>query len=517
LATFPGQIPDPIPTETPVEPTGAPESLHLVEASPTNASSSRVWSNVKAWWRTDQTRWIHKEFLTTDLLCLAVSSCAAVYCAVFANRYAYGRVFDGAALKMQFALLLLLTVLVTLFCQNYGLYRAHRTRRFGDEAHVVAKSLLFSSLLLSGFVALAGISRVMWDAMLLAVSLQFATMLAWRYHEFSRTERRMSAGVGSKNVLIIGAGVLGRQVAQSLERERHLGYVVKGFVDEARQTNKEDVLGRVEDIPQIARAHFVDEVIIALPWDSELAAKATIEARRQRLNIKLVPNFYGGMGWRAPLEYMGDVPAFALHREPIPAMALLLKRIIDVIVSAVGLAILLPLFAMIALAVALDSPGPVFYRSYRIGKKGRRFLFYKFRTMVVNADALKESLRALNERKGPFFKMANDPRMTRAGRYLRRYSLDELPQLWNVLKGDMSLVGPRPHPLDDYQQYSLDHLRRLDVMPGMTGLWQVQARHESSWEANMNLDLEYIEHWTPWMDIKLILKTIPIVVKGLGQ
>lgn len=517
MASIPGKYPDPLPPDSSEEVTSHGETLQLLPSVGEVPPTGGVWSTVRAWWRTDQTRWIHKEFLTTDLLCLLLSSCAAVYCNVAAARYVSGTMADAGDVKTQFALLFLLTVLVTLFCQNYGLYRAQRTRRFADEAQVVAKSLLLSSLLLIGFVVLAGIGGVMWRTTAVAVTLQFATMLAWRYHEFSNTERRMSDGVGTKNVLIVGAGLLGRQVAQSLERERHLGYVVKGFIDNTHTSNGVRVLGTVEEISQVARAHFVDEIIIALPWDSELAGKATIEARRQRLNIKLVPNFYGGMGWRVPLEYMGDVPAFSLHREPIPAIALLLKRMIDVMVSAIGLVIISPLLLMISVAIALDSPGPVFYQSYRIGKKGRRFLFYKFRTMVVNADALKDKLRALNERKGPFFKMANDPRMTRVGRYLRRYSLDELPQLWNVLKGDMSLVGPRPHPLDDYQQYSLDHLRRLDVTPGMTGLWQVQARHESSWEANMNLDLEYIEHWTPWMDIKLLLKTIPIVVKGLGQ
>ena len=509
MATVPGQVPDPLQPET------SEASIHLVSPGEPTRAATGTWSNIKAWWRTDQTRWIHKEFLSTDLLCLLVSSCAAVYVRMLAARLT-DAVPERGDVKTNLALLFLMTVLVALFCQNYGLYRARRTRRFIDEAQVIGKSLLLSSLLLVGFVLLAGIGPVMWVSMLLAVSLQFATMLAWRYHEFNRTERRLVDGVGTRNVLIVGAGVLGRQVAQSLERERHLGYVVKGFVDN-NYPNATNVLGTVEEIPALARAHFVDELVIALPWDSELAAKATIEARRQRLNIKLVPNFYGGMGWNAPLEYMGNVPAFALHREPIPAVALLLKRVIDVIASAIGLAALAPVFAVIAIAIALDSPGPVFYRSYRVGKKGRRFLFYKFRTMVVNADALKAQLRHLNERKGPFFKMANDPRMTRVGKFLRRYSLDELPQLWNVLKGDMSLVGPRPHPLDDFQQYSLDHLRRLDVMPGMTGLWQVQARHESSWEANMELDLEYIEHWTPWLDIKLIFQTIPIVLKGLGQ
>jgi len=408
-------------------------------------------------------------------------------------------------------------VLAVLFCQNYGLYRARRTRTFADEAQVVGKSLLLSAVLLMGFVVLAGIDGVSWGTLFAATTADFGAMLAWRYHEFNRTERRLAAGVGTRNVLIVGAGVLGQQVAECLERSRHLGYVVKGFLDDNRPSNGRNILGKVEDLAQVARAQFVDEIVIALPWESATAARATIEARKQRLNIKLVPNFYGGMGWRAPLEYLGEVPAFSLHREPIPAVALLLKRILDVFASAVGLLVLSPVLLLIAILVKLDSPGPVLYRSYRVGKKGRRFLFYKFRTMVVNADELKAKLRAMNERKGPFFKMANDPRMTRIGKFLRRYSLDELPQFWNVLKGDMSLVGPRPHPLDDYQQYSLENLRRLDVMPGITGLWQVQARHDSSWETNMELDLEYIEHWTPWMDVKIIAKTIPIVVKGLGQ
>jgi exopolysaccharide biosynthesis polyprenyl glycosylphosphotransferase len=409
-----------------------------------------------------------------------------------------------------------MAVLVTLFCQNYGLYRAHRTRRFLDEAQVIGKSLLLSSLLLMGFVLLAGLDSISWKVVFVSGLVDFGSMLGWRYHEFNRTERYIADGIGTRNVLIVGAGVLGRQVAECLERNRHLGYVVKGFLDDAHPDGA-SVLGRVEDLSQVARAHFVDEIVIAMAWESEAAARAAIEARRQRLNVKLVPHFYGGIGWRAPLEYLGDIPAFSLHREPIPSVALLVKRIIDVIFAATGLLTLAPVFAVIALLIKLDSPGPVFYRSYRIGKKGRRFRFYKFRTMVVNAEELKAKLRAMNERRGPFFKMANDPRMTRVGRYLRRYSFDELPQFWNVLKGDMSLVGPRPHPLDDYQQYSLENLRRLDVMPGITGLWQVRARHVSSWDTNMALDLEYIEHWTPWLDIKIIAKTIPIVLKGLGQ
>jgi lipopolysaccharide/colanic/teichoic acid biosynthesis glycosyltransferase len=159
----------------------------------------------------------------------------------------------------------------------------------------------------------------------------------------------------------------------------------------------------------------------------------------------------------------------------------------------------------------------VFYRSRRVGRKAREFTCYKFRTMVADAEARKDDVRHLNERHGPFFKISNDPRLTRFGKFLRRYSLDELPQLWNVLQGQMSLVGPRPHPVDDYRQYTLDCLRRLDVTPGLTGLWQVSARRDPSFERNLALDLEYIETWNLWLDLKILLRTAGVVAKGEGQ
>jgi lipopolysaccharide/colanic/teichoic acid biosynthesis glycosyltransferase len=159
----------------------------------------------------------------------------------------------------------------------------------------------------------------------------------------------------------------------------------------------------------------------------------------------------------------------------------------------------------------------VLYTAPRAGRKGRPFRCYKFRTMVRDADALKEGLRKRNQRQGPFFKITDDPRITRAGRLLRRYSLDELPQLWNVLKGEMSLVGPRPHPLDDYSAYAIEHLPRLDVTPGMTGLWQVTARRDSSFQAGMNLDIEYIHRWSLGMDLRILLKTVGAVLRGSGD
>jgi len=177
----------------------------------------------------------------------------------------------------------------------------------------------------------------------------------------------------------------------------------------------------------------------------------------------------------------------------------------------------LPVVAVAAIWIRLDSPGPALYRSWRVGQKGRTFAFLKLRTMVLNAHTLKESLRDRNERDGPCFKIGDDPRVTRPGKVLRKYSIDELPQLWNVLRGDMTLVGPRPHSLEDYELYDLDHLRRLDVRPGITGYWQVAARQDPSFETNMRLDMAYIEHWNLKLDLQILLRTVLVVLKGTGR
>jgi exopolysaccharide biosynthesis polyprenyl glycosylphosphotransferase len=291
---------------------------------------------------------------------------------------------------------------------------------------------------------------------------------------------------------------------------------VKGFLDQNHSAEPR-LLGRIEDLASLARAHFVDEIFVTIPSAREVVRAVALEARRNHLDVKVVPELYDGLGWRAPLEYVGDFPVLSLHREPIPVLGLLAKRAMDILVSAVGLIVLSPLLAAIAIAIKLDSPGPAFYLSTRVGKKGRKFTCYKLRSMVVNADALKDGLRNLNQRCGPTFKISHDPRITRLGCFLRQTSLDELPQLGNVLKGDMSLVGPRPPSTDDFDQYSLEHLRRLDVTPGITGLWQISARRDPSFERNMALDIEYIENWNLWLDLKILMKTIPTVVAGNGE
>jgi exopolysaccharide biosynthesis polyprenyl glycosylphosphotransferase len=216
-------------------------------------------------------------------------------------------------------------------------------------------------------------------------------------------------------------------------------------------------------------------------------------------------------------QRMHAIVSRRLQHEAIPTLGRLAKRVLDLALSAAALLLLWPLMLVIAIAVKLESRGPAIYASLRVGKRGVPFVCYKFRTMVLGANRLRKAVHHLNERRGPFFKIANDPRVTPLGRFLRKYSLDELPQFWNVLKGDMSLVGPRPHPLEDVKQYSAGHEERLEVIPGMTGLWQVTARENPSFETCMQLDVGYIRHWSLWLDCKILLRTFPAVLAGEGQ
>src|SRR6266481_1843191 len=328
--------------------------------------------------------------------------------------------------------------------------------------------------------------------------------------------KRARRGEGVSRALIIGAGKIGQTLALWLENNSNLRYSVCGFLD-AHPNGDARVLGSIHDLKKVALGQFVDQLFVTLPADREVVKEIWVEARRLRLNLNIVPDIYDGLGWRAPIKSIGGFPIIELHGQPIPGFGLAVKQVLDVVVASLGLILATPLLALAALWIRLDSRGPVIYSALRVGKKGKKFRCYKLRTMVQEADSQKDKLRGTNERNGPCFKMQNDPRVTRCGRWLRRYSIDELPQLVNVLRGEMSLVGPRPHPVDDYERYDLEHLRRLDVKPGVTGLWQVKARRDPSFDKTMKLDLDYIENWSLRMDLGILLKTIPVVVRANGS
>lgn len=396
-------------------------------------------------------------------------------------------------------------VLVTLFAFSAGIYP-----KGGDPSPErivpgLARSVLFAVALV--FFAERGVINAM------AAFITFASSLA-ALQLYRGTRRfvwaRSNHESDSRNVLIVGGGPVARSIARTLYNDPLHRWFVRGSVDDDLPLSA-TVLGRIADLDWLARSEFIDEVIIALPGRPDLAREAVEAAFRNHLDIRAVPNLPPGNWPEAGLDFIGDVPVVTLHHEHVPSVALFVKHVLDVMGASAALALASPIMALVALLIRLDSRGPIIYGAERTGAKGRRFRCYKFRSMVSNADHLKANLQAQNERQGPIFKIVGDPRITRIGRFIRRYSLDELPQLWNVLIGDMSMVGPRPHPVDEVNHYELHHFRRLDMKPGITGLWQITARHSPSFELNMHLDLTYIENWTLRLDLRILLGTIRVL------
>jgi len=413
-------------------------------------------------------------------------------------------------------LLLVYGALFTLLGFSERLYHPETLQIPRQEQLVLAKVVFWSTALVVAAVRWSGPHLISLTTLAASAPLNFLIMLAWRRRWRHVPVQAAQGGRDVRNVLIIGAGRVGRQLAAYISEDVSCSRSVVGFLDENEPIGG-DVHGRLDDLARVARTDFVDEIILTAPHQPDLARRIIREARRNQIDVKVVPDLFG-FEPDDPLvfEKFGNIPVLTLREERMPTFGLFLKQVVDTVTAAATLAFAAPLLSIIALVIKLESPGPVLYRAERAGLKGRRFRCYKFRTMDTNADKLKELLRASNERQGPFFKMVDDPRITRVGRFLRRYSLDELPQLWNVVRGEMSLVGPRPHPVDDFERYDLGDLQRLDVPPGLTGLWQVTARRDPSFERGLALDLEYIRTWTLWRDFQILYKTISVVLHGSG-
>jgi len=328
-----------------------------------------------------------------------------------------------------------------------------------------------------------------------------------------------------QNALVVGAGDVGQLIACKFLHHPEYGVNVLGFVDAApkervAELERVPILGRPDDLPAIVRAIPVDRVVFAF-WAGPHAEMVDASRRLNELGVQvdIVPRMFEVVSKDADVHAVESIPLVALPPFRLSFSARLLKRVLDIVVSSIGLLLLAPVFGVVALLIKLDSPGSVLFRQVRKGRGNTVFNMYKFRTMTMDAERRKHEFAALNvhaTRGGDarMFKIVDDPRITRVGRVLRRHLLDEFPQLLNVVKGDMSLVGPRPLILDEDRHVDGWARRRLDLKPGMTGLWQVLGRSKIPFEEMVQIDYRYVTNWSLWLDIRLLLRTLPLMLKG---
>ncbi len=415
----------------------------------------------------------------------------------------------------------LVALLIVLFAAR-GLYHRPRSAGLLDYAAVIVSAVTTGIAIM---IVVAFFYRPFYYSRLIFAFAWVTIVLllcGWRAAMILRRRWNWAHGIGRDRVLVVGGTGLAREVMGGVVAHNHLGYALAGYLDDREQVDDEHNLhfrhiGSIAQLAQVLRRREIETVILALPfWENQRLPELVATCQEAGVEFRFAPDLYELSFDRVDVGDLSGIPLIALRDVRLRGVNLLIKRAIDIALVLLTLPITGPLAGALALAVRLSSPGPVIFAQQRVGKGGKHFTAYKFRTMVADAEARKAELQALNEKDGPIFKIRDDPRRTDVGRALRRTSLDELPQLINIFNGDMSLVGPRPATPDEVARYSDWQRRRLEVMPGLTGLWQVQGRSDTSFDEMVRLDIYYAEHWTPQMDLRILLQTIPAVLSGRG-
>ncbi|HKI91954.1 MAG TPA: sugar transferase [Gaiellaceae bacterium] len=429
--------------------------------------------------------------------------------------YGSGPVLWGLAWDAEQSWLPFLTVVTVLVFLRAGLY-APREQRAG--AGRVVSSLLLVTVITLAFAVGTGYQHTTFGLYLTAFVLGAVVISILRAsYEIVTGDLWRVAGVRRRAVLVGEAHRL-ESLRRALGRGRGgIDYDFVGILCNDEAGADLPVLGRIEELSAVLATQTVDELIVsgADLQDAELLEFAE-EAHRHGVKVRIAPTTAELLTQRAEYVPGQGVPLFELRPPVVAGLDWAVKRAFDIVVSCLLITVALPAWALIALAVKLDSPGPVFYRDRRIGLGEAEFGMFKFRSMYIDAGERQASLEIENEASGPLFKIKDDPRVTAIGRVLRRYSIDEMPQVLNVLRGEMSLVGPRPLPLRDYVQLEEWHRKRYRVLPGMTGLWQVSGRIDLSFDDLVRLDFYYLENWSIWLDISILAKTLPAVVARRG-
>ena len=458
-------------------------------------------------------------FCLVDLLIILFSFYAA-YSLRFAQSLS---IFQ---LPIQYAVFFSTYLIFWVYLSNsFRLYASKRLIGFRYEAWDVGKTTLLCLIIATlpaFFIRQYPLSRMF---LLYLWPLQAGVLILFRFIVRETLKYIRRRGHNFRQVLIIGRNSRASQIAKKIKDSPEYGLRILGFIDATDNENGANsscdvkLMGNLEDLETILKEQVVDEVLVTLPFKSfysEIEGVVHL-CENVGVEVKIPLELFSLRLAKNTISHYEDIPFIDFYTSPKMNLQLIAKRLIDAMVSSVMLIFLSPLFGVVSLLIKATSEGPVFFKQQRVGYNGRFFNCLKFRTMIDNAEELQKPLLGLNEMDGPVFKIKNDPRITKVGRILRKTSIDELPQLINVLKGDMSLVGPRPPIPNEVDQYDGEDRRRLSIRPGITCIWQVSGRTAIPFEKWMELDRQYIDNWTLWLDLKIMAKTIPAVLKGSGE
>ena len=453
-------------------------------------------------------------FMIIDAVCVIL----AAYCAYFLKRH-----FGGPNFTVD-PDIFVASIMVVIIANNYfmGKFKLYSDQKIKSQANLIAsilKAVALDFIVLSAGIFLLKQKDYSRAFLLYFASLTFISIYLYRLLSYAYVNKNSNNNFSSFNVLIVGSIDRGKLVKELLEKQLSWGHKVIGRLSlNPEACEGEDCMGSVDRLPEILRKKEIDEVVFALDGDKSIKLSEYLdECRRMGIRVRILPSLWVAGGSDISVEQCQTVPFITIKTANFNATGLLYKRIVDIIGGLVGTILLCLMYPFVAIAIKMDSKGPVIFKQKRVGQHGRIFNLYKFRSMYENAEGLQKELASKNEMNGSMFKLSHDPRITSVGKFLRKTSLDEFPQFLNVLKGEMSLVGTRPPLVDEVNTYLPDHLKRLSAKPGITGLWQISGRNQiKDFDQVVALDCQYLDNWRFLNDIKIIFKTINVVLKRKG-
>lgn len=453
--------------------------------------------------------------------------CTVLYIAVF-TRNVLIPISVLAHRQVQVHTILAMTVLILLWkttFESLGLYHSKRLSRATPEINDLLKASVTATLLLAFVAFVFQVETVTFGVLGRFLPLALVCLAASRLSMRQALKVLRRRGHNLRQVLVVGTNARAVEFAKSVLDRPEVGYRVVGFADDmwvgphSDKYSPASLVCSLTDFRPYLRNHVIDEVVIALPVKSFYDREDELVriCREHGVVVRVLTSLFDSGSQAVHVDEAGVAPVVTFSSIPLDSVRLAVKRTFDIIGSSLLLLLASPFMGAAILIIKVDSEGPAIFAQERVGLNKRRFRIYKFRTMVSDAERLQPQLEAHNEAEGPVFKIKNDPRITRIGKLLRKTSIDELPQLFNVIRGDMSLVGPRPLPVRDYTGFNQDwQRRRFGVRPGVTCLWQVSGRSSISFDQWMRFDMEYIDSWSLWLDVKILARTIPAVMRGSG-